>query len=63
MEEMIQKIREADKMQIGTLVEEVMKRYRELYPEWEILYYSWEKAVDKNQQIDEVIACLERMKG
>ena len=39
-----------------------MARYREVFPDWEVMTVSLEKAVDKNAQLDRMIGLLERMK-
>ena len=48
-------------------IEEIMKalldRYKELYPEWELSLVSLEKRRGRIEQLDEMIAALEKMKG
>lgn len=55
-------IHKAEKEEVSIILQTVLARYRELYPDWEISILSLEKAVDKNAQLDQVIAMLEKMK-
>jgi len=43
MRDWLSQIKSADKMQIDWILEETIKRKRELYPEWEILYFARKK--------------------
>ena len=54
-------------MQIGSdkitdVLDAVLLRYNELFPDWEITALSIEKCRDKNEQIDRVIRMLESLK-
>ncbi len=59
---MLEKIQNATREEISEILPAAMARYRELYPEWEIFYTSIEKSVDKNRQLNQMIALLEQMK-
>lgn len=59
---MIQKIKQAKPEDLNDILLAVLARYRELYPDWEIITLSLEKAVDKNEQLDRVIDLQEHMK-
>ena len=62
MKEILEKIGSADGNQIQALLMEVMIRYRELYPDWEINIVSLEKNKNQNEQIDGIIEMLKDMK-
>ena len=62
MEEMRQKIAQADAEAVDTLLTAVLARYGELYPDWEICTMSVRKDEDKAKQIDAIIRRLEYMK-
>ena len=40
----------------------VQRRFHELYPDWELIITTLEKNVDKNEQLDRIIALTEKMK-
>ena len=44
------------------LMIEVMQRYRDLYPDWEIITASLQKHGDRQAQIDTIISVLESLK-
>ena len=58
----LHEISRAKPEELDELLQAVLKRYREVYPDWEIITVSLEKAVDKNEQLDRIIALLENMK-
>ena len=62
MEEMRQKIAQADAEAVDTLLTAVLARYGELYPDWEVCTMSVRKDEDKAKQIDAIIRRLEYMK-
>ena len=62
MEEMLQKIAQADVETVDTLLTAVLARYGELYPDWEICTMSVRKDEDKAKQIDAIIRRLEYMR-
>ena len=57
-----EKIKHAKPEEMSDIIFAVQKRYGELFPEWELFLYVLEKAVDKNEQLDAMIALLERIK-
>ena len=59
---MVEKIKKAKPEELNDILLAVMERYREVYPDWELITISLEKAVDKNSQMDQIIAMLESMK-
>ena len=59
---MIEKIKKAKPEELNDILLAVLERYREVFPDWEIITVSLEKAVDKNEQLDRTIKLLENMK-
>ena len=59
---MIDQIKKAKPEELNDILLAVMARYREVYPDWELITVSLEKAVDKNEQLDRMIGLLENMK-
>ena len=55
-------IARADEIQIEKLLNAVLQRYAVLYPDWEISTISLQKSSDRNEQLDRMIAMLQRMK-
>ena len=43
VEEILKKLEKADAAQIDTLLDMMIRRKRELYPDWEIVYYARKK--------------------
>ena len=62
MTKTIQEISQAQDFEIEEMMTALLKRYRELYPDWEVSVISLEKKDDRNRQIDEVIHFLEKLK-
>ena len=62
MTKTIQEISQAQDFEIEEMMTALVKRYRELYPDWEVRVISLEKKDDRNRQIDEVIQFLEKLK-
>lgn len=52
----------ADEVEIQKFVRLVLDRYQQLFPDWVIGYYSYEKGKDRNRQIDWLIKQLEEEK-
>lgn len=59
---MIQYIKNAKPEELEDIMQAVLGRYRELYPNWEILFLSLDKKDNKNDQIDNIIALLNKMR-
>ena len=55
-------IASADGWQIEKLLDAVLCRYAELYPDWEVTTISFCKNRDKNEQIDGIIRVLQAIK-
>ena len=62
MTKTIQEISQAQDFEIEEMMTALLKRYRELYPDWEVSVISLEKKDNRNRQIDEVIQFLEKLK-
>ena len=59
---MIQQIKQAKAEELNDILLAVTERYKEVYPDWEMITISLEKIVDKNAQLEQMIAVLENMK-
>ena len=62
MADLLTMIANVDDMEIEQVVNATIKRYRELFPDWEIRIVSLEKAKDRITQLDSEIAFLQRLK-
>ena len=59
---MIQQIKQAKAEELNDILLAVTERYKEVYTDWEMIIISLEKTVDKNAQLEQMIAVLENMK-
>ena len=59
---LVEGIARSDKAQIEKLLKAVLKRYAQLFPDYEVSTISLKKDTDRNQQIDQIIALLQQMK-
>ena len=55
-------IRRATKRQIGTVLEEAVRRYNALYPEWEIAVISLKRSDDPAKQAEDAVRILQSMR-
>ena len=62
MTDLLEEIARADEDQIETLLKAVISRYSELYPDWVVSTISIQKTGDKNEQLDNIIRLLQKMK-
>jgi hypothetical protein len=62
MENLIAQIARADGAQIEKLLNAVLRRHGELYPDWEVSTVTVEKTQNRSEQLDRIIALLEKMK-
>ena len=62
MERALSVIASADGWQIEKLSNAVLRRYGELYPDWEVTTISFHKNKDKNAEIDGIIRVLQSIK-
>ena len=56
-------IARADSVEIENLLDAVLRRYEALFPDWEISTFSVQKSTDRNEQLDRIIAMLQKMKN
>ena len=61
--EKLKMIQNASPEEISDLILAVQCRYNELFPDWELSFYTLEKAVDKNEQLDAMISMIEKLKS
>lgn len=62
MIELIKKIEQLDGTEIDRVLQAILRRYAALFPDWEISTISLEKASDRNEQLDRIIAVLQNLK-
>ena len=58
----LEMIQNATASEINDMLIAMLERYRELYPDWEFSFFTVEPKKDKNEQLDEMIAMLEKQK-
>ena len=62
MVDVIQAISQAQDLELEAMMAALLKRYGEVFPDWELSIVSVEKTGDRNAQIDKVIELLEKLK-
>lgn len=62
MNDLLLQIEQVQKNSMDELLKAVLRRYGELYPDWDISIISLEKKKSKAEQIDEIVQILLRMK-
>lgn len=62
MDELLERIAQAREYEIADVLTAVLRRYGELFPDWEICTIAVNKNEDKVEQIDCIIDMLEKMK-
>ncbi len=55
-------IKNAKPEELEDILKAVLARYGQVYPDWEVTVISLEKAEDRTEQLDRIIAMLEKMK-
>lgn len=60
---LVEEISRVDESQIDKLLTAVLQRYAVLFPDWEVNTISLEKSIDRNEQLDRIIAALQKMKA
>lgn len=60
--DILERIKTAKPEEMSDILMAVQKRYNELFPDWDLSILTLEKAVDKNEQIDRIIAVMDSMK-
>ncbi len=62
MNDLLERIACAQQEEMSDLLDAVLCRYMELFPDWEISTISIDRNADRNHQIDKIIGLLETMK-
>ena len=62
MVDLCEEIAKANEFEIAELVQAAIKRYNELFPDWEIGTVSIQKSDDKSKQLDQMITMLQQLK-
>jgi len=62
MNDLVDMVRHADPLMLDALIFALRERFTEVSPEWELITISVEKKRDYNEQLDAIIAFLERLK-
>lgn len=62
MLDLVEEIAQADWIEIDLLLSAVLKRYAELFQDWEVSTIPLQKSADRNEQIDRVIKMLQKIK-
>ena len=47
---------------VSDVIQIAIQRYRELFPDWEICFFSFKKTVSRNELIDMQISFLQQLK-
>lgn len=62
MSDLVKAIGQADETQIEDILQAVLRRYGELFPDWDVSTVSLSKSEDRNEQLDRIIGVLQKMK-
>ncbi len=62
MNETVMGISQANAREIEGYLQAVLRRYSELFPDWEVSTVSVQKSRNRNEQLDGMIALLENLK-
>ena len=62
MDELLTRIAQVKDSEIGEVLTAVLRRYSELFPEWEVSTLSLHKTEDRNAQLDRMIQMLTQLK-
>ena len=62
MFDLVREIERTDEVEIEQILKAVLRRYAELFLDWEVSTISVQKSSDPNEQIDRVIEVLQKMK-
>jgi len=60
--EKLEMIQNAGPDEMSDLILAVQSRYNELFPDWDLSFYTLERKMDKNEQLDAIIALMEKLK-
>ena len=59
MRRLIKKIANASPRDAEQILNAIIRRYAQLYPDWDLHVFSVQKGADENKQIDQAIALFE----
>lgn len=62
MNDLLRQIAQVKESEIADVLLTVLRRYGELFPDWEVSTISINKYENRNEQIDQIIQMLEKMK-
>lgn len=60
--QVLKQIAKVEPERIQAVLEAIMQRYDELFPDWEINFFSIPKSADRNAHIDQAIRMLQSFK-
>ena len=60
--DLIEAISHASDLEINDVLQAVLQRYAELFPDWDVCTFSLQKKGDRNEQIDNIIRVYESLK-
>ena len=60
--EKLEMIQNAGPEEMSDLILAVQSRYNELFPDWELSFYTLERNKDKNEQLDTMITLIKNLK-
>ena len=63
MPNLYDEIEKVDSYEIRYVLEAVIERYNQLFPDWEIGTFSVERNKDKNKQLEQIIELFKKMKN
>ncbi len=62
MRDLVEEIAQADEIEIEKLLKAVLQRYAMLFPDLEVSTLFLQKSSDRNEQLDRIIALLQKIK-
>ncbi len=62
MHDLMAAIKKVNEYEIEEVLQAVLNRYGELFPDWEVSAISLQKSKDRNEQLDRNIALLQKLK-
>ena len=63
MHDLMKAIKKVNEHEIEEVLQAVLNRYSELFPDWEVSTFSLQKSRDRNEQLDKNITMLQKMKN
>ena len=59
---LLSEIKQTKPEEMSDLILAVQSRYNELFPDWELSFYTLERKMDRNEQLDAMISLLKNLK-